>query len=254
MEEEIERLPILRVGEQGRSEVEDTVVRELPLTIILNERELVTLLCSPTKLEYLTAGYLWSEGLIERKDEIREMKLDREKGVVRVETARAMNVPFKPLLASGGGRGIAPLSARKVSAGLQIKISASRVFFLMEGFREYSRVFEATGGVHSAALYEADNLIIFSEDIGRHNAIDKVLGECLLRDIPTADDHIMITSGRVSSEILLRVARRNIPLLISKSAPTNLGVRLASDLGVTLIGFARGKRMNVYAHGWRVVD
>jgi len=253
MEEEIERLPILRVSEQGRSEVEDTVVREFPLTIILNERELVTLLCSPTKLEFLTAGYLWSEGLIESKKEIREMKLDREKGVVRVEAGRMVDVPFKPLLASGGGRDIASLSARKVGAGPQIKISASRVFFLMEGFREYSRVFEATGGVHSAALYEADNLIIFSEDIGRHNAIDKVLGECLLRDIPT-DGHIMITSGRVSSEILLRVARRNIPLLISRSAPTNLGVRLASDLGVTLIGFARGRRMNVYAHGWRVVD
>jgi len=82
MEEEIERLPILRVSEQGRSEVEDTVVREFPLTIILNERELVTLLCSPTKLEFLTAGYLWSEGLIESKKEIREIKLDREKGVV----------------------------------------------------------------------------------------------------------------------------------------------------------------------------
>jgi len=253
MEGEIERLPVLRVGEQGRREVEDTVVREFPLTIILNGRELVTLLCSPAKLEYLTTGYLWSEGLIERKDEIREIKLDREKGVARVETTRAVKVPFKPLLASGGGRDIAPFSARKVSAGPQIKISASRVFSLMEGFREYSRVFKATGGVHSAALCEADNLIIFSEDIGRHNAIDKVLGECLLKDIPT-DGQIMITSGRVSSEILLRVARRNIPLLISKSAPTNLGVRLASDLGVTLIGFARGKRMNVYAHGWRVVD
>lgn len=90
-----------------------------------------------------------------------------------------------------------------------------------------------------------------TEDIGRHNAIDKIFGECILRGIPT-DDRIIITSGRISSEILLKVAKRDIPILISKSAPTNLGVRLANDLGVILVGFVRGERMNVYTNGWRV--
>jgi len=114
-----------------------------------------------------------------------------------------------------------------------------------------SRVFKATGGVHSAALCDTQNILVFSEDIGRHNAIDKIFGECILEDIPT-DEHLIITSGRVSSEILLKVAKRSIPILISKSAPTNLGVRLADDLGITLIGFVRGERMNVYTNKWRV--
>jgi len=113
-------------------------------------------------------------------------------------------------------------------------------------------VFKATGGVHSAALCHTKGIFVFSEDIGRHNAIDKIFGECVLRDIPT-DDHMIITSGRISSEILLKVARRNIPILISKSAPTNLGVRLADELGISLIGFVRGKKMNIYTNRWRLV-
>ena len=89
-------------------------------------------------------------------------------------------------------------------------------------------------------------------DIGRHNAVDKIFGECLLNGIPT-EGRIMVTSGRISSEILLKVSRRNIPIIISKSAPTDLGVKLANELGITLLGFARGKRANVYTNDWRVI-
>jgi FdhD protein len=133
------------------------------------------------------------------------------------------------------------------------KISALEVFELVKEFQHRSQLFKATGGVHSAALCNAKSILIFSEDIGRHNAIDKIFGECILKDIPTGN-RILVTSGRVSSEILLKAAKRDIPLLISKSAPTDLGVKLANDLGVTLIGFVRGKRMNVYANDWRVVS
>ena len=90
-----------------------------------------------------------------------------------------------------------------------------------------------------------------TEDIGRHSSIDKIFREWNLKDIPT-DDRIIITSGRVSSEILLKVAKRNIPVIISKSAPTDFRVKSANDLGVTLIGFVRGRRMNVYTHRRRI--
>jgi len=106
--------------------------------------------------------------------------------------------------------------------------------------------------VHAAALCSTKGILAFSEDIGRHNAIDKVFGECLLTDI-LMDDCMIITSGRVPSEILLKVARGKIPIIISMAAPTSLGVRLADDFGITLIGFVRGKRMNVYTNRWRVV-
>ena len=120
------------------------------------------------------------------------------------------------------------------------------------GFQHHSLIYRTTGGVHSAALCDNRDILLFADDVGRHNAIDKIFGECMLRDIAT-NDRMIITSGRIPSEILLKVSKRRIPIIISISAPTNLGVKLAADLGITLIGFARGKRMNVYANGWRVV-
>ena len=258
VEKEIERFPILRVTEQGRSQSEDTVVREFPLTIILNNQELVTLLCSPKDLEYLAVGFLASEGLLKSKDEIKKITVNDQVGAVRVEIKKdfAGELPLKRLITSGCGRGTSLYSVADAQGQLkvesQIGISALKVFTMVKEFQQRSQIFRTTGGVHSAALCDTEGILVFSEDIGRHNAIDKIFGECILRDIPTAD-HIIITSGRISSEILLKIAKRNVPILISKAAPTNLGISLANDLGVTLVGFVRGKRMNVYANDWRVV-
>jgi FdhD protein len=225
----------------------------------LNNRELATLLCSPADLRYLAVGFLSSEGLLKSKDEVKRIVIDDRRGVVRVKTEGdeelARDVLPKKITASGCGKGASFHSAAagqvqdKVES--KLKISAPEVLALVNKFQHHSQVYRATGGVHSAALCDTRNIIVFSEDIGRHNALDKIFGECLFNDIAT-DDRIIITSGRVSSEILLKVARRNIPIIVSKSAPTNLGVRLADDLGVTLVGFARGKRMNVYTHAGRI--
>ncbi len=255
----VERFPVQRVTKEGKKDTEEIVVKELPLTIILNNQELVTLLCSPTDLRYLAIGFLSSEGLIRNKGEIKRITVDDRRGVVWVETegykGLASGPLLKPLIASGGGRGAYSYSAADAQGQAkiqsQIGISAHEVFNLVNEFQHRSQVYQATGGIHSAALCNTKGILTFNEDIGRHNAIDKVFGECILNDIPP-DDCIIITSGRVSSEILLKVAKRKIPIIISISAPTNLGVRLADDLGITLIGFVRGKRMNVYTNGWRV--
>ncbi|MEE8598798.1 MAG: formate dehydrogenase accessory sulfurtransferase FdhD [Dehalococcoidales bacterium] len=256
----IEKFPIVRVTEQGMSQGEDITTMEFALTIILNNQELVTLLCSPADLKYLAIGFLVSEGLLNSKDEIKKIVVDDQRGVVRVETEEdkglASQLLFKRLITSGCGRGASFYSAadakNQARVESQIVISAPQVFALVKEFQHRSQVYKATGGVHSAALCDTKNIILFSEDIGRHNAIDKIFGECMLTDLPT-EDRLIITSGRISSEILFKVAKRNIPILISKSAPTNLGVKLAADFGITLIGFARGKRMNVYTDSWRVI-
>jgi len=258
VEKEIERVPILRISEQGRSQSEDTVVREFPLTITLNNQELVTLLCSPKDLDYLAVGFLASEGLLKGKDEIKKITVNDQIGAVRVEIKKdfAGELSLKRLITSGCGRGTSLYSVAETQelpkVKSQIGISALNVFTMVKEFQQRSQIFRTTGGVHSAALCDTKGILVFSEDIGRHNAIDKIFGECILRGIPT-DDRLIITSGRISSEILLKIAKRNIPILISKAAPTNLGISLANDLGVTLIGFVRGKRMNVYANEWRVV-
>lgn len=255
----VEKFIVQRVTEEGRVDREEMVTRELPLTIILNNHELVTLLCSPHSLDYLAAGFLFSEGLIDNKDEIQKIMVDDRRGVVRIETREdkgpADELLFKRVITSGCGAGSLYKAAdiqnlAKVES--QAQVSAAEVFDLVNQFQHYSQTFRETGGVHSAALCDNRSILVFSDDIGRHNAIDKILGECLLKDIPT-NDRLIVTSGRIPSEILLKAAKRRIAIIISVSAPTDLGVKLAGELGITLIGFVRGKRMNVYANDWRVV-
>ncbi|MFC2041064.1 formate dehydrogenase accessory sulfurtransferase FdhD [Chloroflexota bacterium] len=261
MENEIENVSILRLTEESRSNVEDVVAREFPLTIILNNQELVTLLCSPKDLKYLAIGFLFSEGLLKGKDEIKKIIVDEQRGVARVETkddkTLADELIFKRLITSGCGRGASFYSAADVQNQAKIEsqtqMSAQEVLSLVRGFQHRSRIYRATGGVHSAALCNTKSILVFSEDIGRHNAIDKIFGECLLEDIPT-DGQIVITSGRISSEILLKVAKGKVPIIISKSAPTDIGVKLANDLGISLLGFVRGKRINAYTHDWRILQ
>jgi len=256
VEKEVESFPIVRITEEGKSQGEDTVVREFPLTIVLNNQELVTLLCSPRDLDYLAIGFLASEGLIKSRDEIKQITVNDQVGTVHVVTKKGFSseLRLKRLITSGCGRGTSfysPTAPGELKIESNISLPAAKVLAMVKEFQQRSQVFQATGGVHSAALADSQNIILFKEDIGRHNAIDKIFGECILKDIPTRD-RIIITSGRISSEILLKIAKRGVPILISKSAPTNLGVKLAHDLGVTLIGFVRGQRMNVYANEWRV--
>ena len=261
MDSEIEKIEILRLTEEGRESIEDIVVRESPITIILNNEELVTMLCSPKSLDFLAVGFLFSEGLLESKEEIKNVLVDENRGIVRVNTKEEKDVDneflFKRMITSGCGRGASFYQASDAENREQIKsnmkITTMEVLELMKEFQQKSDVFRETGGVHSAALCDPKNLLIFHEDIGRHNAIDKIFGECMMEGIPT-EDRIVVTSGRISSEILLKVSRRDIPIIISKSAPTNLGVRLANELGMTLLGFARGKRVNAYTNDWRITD
>jgi len=261
MEDRTENLPIVQVTEKMREIKTDSVVRESPLTIFLNNQEIVTLLCTPEDLKHLAVGFLYSEGILQSKEEIEKITLDDEKGIIRIEVKGdkdfVKRLMFKRLITSGCAHGATfykvadATGCKKVES--EMKISSQEVLSLTNKMHHQSQLYRATGGVHSAALCDNRDLLIFNEDIGRHNAIDKIFGKCLLEGIQT-DNRMIITSGRISSEILLKIVKRNIPIIISRSAPTDLAVKLANKLGVTLIGFARGKRINIYANDWRVSD
>lgn len=253
------KIKIVRFDSSTQIAREDWVAREFPLTIILNGQELATLLCSPKDLKYLAAGFLFSEGFIEKKEEITGMILDQERGVVEVQTRGGKELTqesfLKRVITTGCGRALAFYNPADIDGVKEVdsdvRLSPRDIFSLTKEFQRRSAVYRETGGVHSAALCDTEHIVIFEEDIGRHNAVDKIFGKCLLEDISTSD-RIVITSGRISSEILFKVAKRQIPVIISKSAPTDLGVIVAQDLRITLIGFTRGKRMNVYAGEWRL--
>lgn len=253
-------LPILRIykGDAGKPKnMKDTVAAEYSLTIRADKNDLVTLLCSPESLEYLAVGFLFSEGLIHGKHDIEDIVSDESKGIIDIATINKGKFPgdkaTHQLIGSSGARTIVPAHLDLQIIKSACTVTPAQIFGLIEEFVHRSELFAATGGVHSAALCEPDRILVFSEDIGRHNAIDKVFGECLLKALPT-EEHIVITSGRISSEIVKKAARNTIPILISKSAPTNRGVELAADLGITLIGFVREERMNLYTHTRRVLS
>jgi FdhD protein len=254
----IERFPAWRLTQEDGSKIETAVAREFPLTIILNDQELVTLLCSPENLRYLAVGFLASEGFINSKDEIKSIVVDDKRGVVRVETDKtkelAEELIFKRVISSGCGRGASfysPADASSQKVDSQMKMSVDEVLTLVSEFQHGSKLYLTTHGVHSAALCDRKSILVFSEDIGRHNAIDKIFGKCLLENI-TTEDRAVITTGRITSEILHKVAKRGIPILISISEPTNLGVKIADTLGITLVASVRGKKMNVYTSDWRI--
>lgn len=259
MDERTEYLPIVQIIEETKEIKTDVVVRELPLTIFLNNKELVTLLCTPENLRDLAVGFLYSEGILQSKEEIDKMALDKRRGIIWIEIKGDKDfikkLMFKRLIPSGCGQGATfykvadATSCKEVDSDL--RISSQSALNLAKKMQQQSQLYKATGGVHSAALCDNSELLVFSEDIGRHNAIDKIFGKCLLEGINT-DNKIILTSGRISSEILLKVAKRNIPIIISRSAPTNLAIKLANKLKVTLIGFARGKRINIYANYFRI--
>jgi FdhD protein len=252
---------VLRVTEHVTCKVDTAVAVEFPVTIVFDNRELVTLLCSPSDIEYLAVGFLFAEGFLTSKNEIKKMTVDEQKGIVRIESREGVEIArellFKRLITSACGRGAAFYSAAdaqhlaKVES--RIVISPDQVSSLVEEFDQRSRLYKATGGVHGAALSDTGKILVWNDDLGRHNAIDKVFGECIMRDIAT-EDRIVVTSGRTPSEMIVKVARGRVPILISVGTTTDLGMRLANDLGVTLIGFVRGKDMMVYTNDWRIAS
>ena len=253
-------LNIIRLNSGERNIEKDLIVKEIPFTILVNGQEIVTLLCSPDKLEYLAVGFLLSEGLIKSDTQIKSVNIGKDGHYANVELGGDFQVPQdffqRRLISSGCGRGSSfynprdTLNCEPINSDIQIKYK--QIIDLMKEFQEKSSLFKKTGGVHSAALCNLGEIEIFTEDIGRHNAIDKIFGECLLKGIPT-EGKVILTSGRISSEILIKTAKGKIPIIISRAAPTDLAVDLAEKLNLTLIGFVRGKRMNIYTHNYRIV-
>jgi len=243
----------------GRKEkIKDFVVKEFPLTLFVNGREIVTMVCTPENLEELGVGFLLSEGFIRSCQNITEMECQEREGLLRIslDSEQLSTDSFlRRNIASCCGKGRAALyfinDARQVrEVKTSGSYSAEQLLRHMSWLEQNSASFHLTGGVHSAALAKETVLFMY-EDIGRHNAVDKVLGAMCLRQLETTDS-CLVLSGRVSSEIVIKAARANIPLVLSKAAPTDLAIDLAEELNITLIGFARENRLNIYSHPERV--
>ena len=260
--EKTENRDIIRIDRDGRRQIEDLIIKEHALTITLNDgkyvrdRQYATVFCSPSDLEMLGLGFLLSEELIESLDDIDSIFLSDDNSELKVYVKNNISLAEKLLakrdVTSGCGRRSNPNEAIKLNiVSSDFKVSSESIIRFSNEFQAMSALYKSTGGTHGVVLCSEDNILIFKEDIGRHNALDKVFGECLVKGIKT-DDKIVLTSGRISSEMLIKSAMRGIPVIASRSAPTSMAIQLAENAGVTLVGFVRGGRMNIYSHSYRI--
>ena len=251
--------PATRIEKDKRQMIDETVAQEAFLRIFLNDREMVALSCTPFDRTYLAVGFLVSEGFLKTKEEIES--IEKKEDRVTVHTRPSYKFPdvtqFKGILTSGCGKGktftnwevINPLE--DIMIRLDLTLSFDDIIKIIFQFEKRSELFRQTAGVHSAALAQNGDIVMFNEDIGRHNAVDKVLGESFLKGVSWKDKFLVI-SGRISSDIVSKLYNCGLNLVVSRTAPTSLAVNMAQKLGITLVGFARGNRMNVYSFPVRI--
>ncbi|HET8911462.1 MAG TPA: formate dehydrogenase accessory sulfurtransferase FdhD [Ktedonobacteraceae bacterium] len=277
--ERVMSVTVTRWQEQNSHQREDQVTVEEPLEVRIAGRSLAVIMRTPGHDHELAAGFLFTEGIIHRSAEL--LKIEDASDKDGLPLANVVNVTLEPELAAaacsvpaeGSTTAFDRHFAVSSSCGLcgknsiadlmvstpplepdSLQISAQLVYELPDRLREAQDVFSHTGGLHAAGLFDtAGRLLLLREDIGRHNAVDKIIGRGLLENTLPYRQSILMVSGRTSFEIIQKALLARIPCIVSISAPSSLAVELAESSGITLVGFLRGNRMNVYTHPERIV-
>jgi len=253
---------ITEYGPDGPAQKHIEAIREVPLTIYLNDREVVTLLCTGKHPRHLAVGFLKSDALLTDPAQLLGVDVKDEDGRI---TAR-VNVSHDPWakgreiqrsITSGCGKGtnfdrnVATISKRRVTS--ELKVTPGQILALANELKRRSTLYGRTRGCHNSSLCTPKEMLLFREDIGRHNAIDMIVGECFLEGVPT-DDKMIVSTGRVASEILLKTVRIGVSVLASTAVATSFSVELARKIGLTLIGNIKADSFWVYNDPGRIIQ
>jgi FdhD protein len=256
LEIEIVRVDVAAKKAERRT---DCVAEERPMHLFLNRTRYATIFCSPSNLKELAVGHVISEGIMKSVEEIDRISL--KNGVCRIHLKDNVGVEERLRLSQRFSRVIlsacgseSPLLPQphfaKIRSDLQVK--AEIVLDAIHNLNSIAETYRKTGGVHVAAIYKSDGTVVsFAEDVGRHNAVDKVIGMGALGGVDFGDCFLGL-SGRLTGDIVFKAARVKLPVVASLAAAIDSGVNLAKDVGLTLIGFVRGKRMNIYTFPERI--
>jgi len=259
-EDELDEREIIRY-QAGRAEtVTDPLVTEARVSIWVNGAEAASLMALPEEMEELAVGFLFNECFFDDPAAIQEISVNDRLHAVSVTLAGPVRTEPPDVIrtyTTGCGRGVSRVSpfwsgcfpVLNAAAGHPVAEVLDAVGRLIRS----SRLFRSTGCVHSAGLWQGGEFRWTCDDIGRHNAVDKVIGHALRRGWPVGPDAMLVSTGRLSSDIVLKAIRSGMPVLVSRSAPTGSAVQIAEDHGVTLVGFARADRCNVYTHPNRIL-
>ena len=225
------------------------MVEEAYLTIYINGQEFVTVMATPRQQRELAIGFLFSEGLIDHRDDVIKVDLAPNNVCVDVWLKGEQPLsPYQPILTSGCGRGVTFNDPTSTMPPLEsnLRITPARLAQLMQELHNRSDLYRQARGVHAAGLANPAGLVTMAEDVGRHNTFDKLIGHCLLNGTDT-HNHILLSTGRISSEMLNKARRMEVPLVASRSSPTSLSAQRAEQWNITLVGYLRPERMKVYS-------
>jgi len=237
--------------------VKGWIIVEHPVSLSVNGKIWLTFMCTPTDLDALAVGFLFNEEIIDSVKDVKHLEVHSNSHLVEVWLNKDVEKPTDWRITSGCTGGVTAVTQKFQYSknhsvdGLQIK--SSEVISLAKKLIEHQGLHQQVGGVHASALSDGRELLIVCEDIGRHNTIDKVIGRILI-DRVELNRKVLLTTGRISSEMLQKALRIGTMLLISLTSPTSLSVEMAEETGITLIGYARGKKFNIYSHPQRIID
>jgi len=228
---------------------------ETPVSLTVNGEAWITFMCTPVDLEALAVGFLFNEGIIQAMDEVVDVRLCEHGDNVDVWLNRSAQQPASWRRTSGCTGGVTAvdlLAKPDISFNSdRPKVEPEAIGHLVEMLFESQELYRETGGVHTSALCDGEKVLLSAEDIGRHNTLDKIAGMCLMDNV-WPETRILVTTGRISSEMLQKAARLSVPILISRTSPSSLSIEMAGRYGITLIGYARTHRFNVYTNSQRV--
>ena len=265
------KVKISQIKKDKKEEVEDIVLFESPIDIYINSKPLVNIICLAQDLRELSIGFLYSIGLIDSIKDIKEVRVNELENSIFIELSESLKFDIEKLDMnpvsrvvdttcgiSSPWRNLIKESLEKtktkeaIKANESIIVHSNIIFSAIKEMQVKTPLYRETGGCHGAAIFDFDgNLISVKEDIGRHNAIDKVIGDMLLKE-HNFDNIFLTSTGRLTGDSVLKAIRAKIPIVASLSAAIESGIRLAFSYGITLIGFARGSRMNIYTHPHRI--
>lgn len=238
--------------------IEGGVIVESPVSLTVNGEIWLTFMCTPCELEAMAAGFLFNEGVIQSKAELLDIRVCASQDNVDVWLDHQVEKPTSWKRTSGCTGGITATDWQTMApsvingANNGASIDPKSICRLVEKLFDSQDLYRKVGGVHTSALSDGEEIRVVAEDIGRHNSLDKLAGICLLSDI-YLEKKVLITTGRISSEMIQKAARLGASVVISRTSPSSLSIELAQKWGITLIGYARRDRFNVYAHPDRIM-
>jgi len=245
-------------SDQDNKSINTKVIQEASLTIFLNNQEIVTLMCILDHPKYLAIGYLLNQNMIKNNDKIKSIDFDKDLNVIVIRTNKKTNyekILKKKITTSGCAQGTIfgniynEIIKTKIDSKIQIK--HEWIYDISKKINLTPSLYLEAGAVHGCVIVEENNPIIYMEDVGRHNAVDKIAGYMFINKIKSKNK-IFYTTGRLTSEMIIKTVKMNIPILISRSGFTSWGIELAKKTNLTLIGRAKGKKYIILSGSHRV--